>query len=222
MKHAANAKQGLQNCQQKETVIDPKIQQIQALNATPTPTTQPYGSKASNRLFAALPLSDWTRWTGHLEMVELKLGEEVTGLKQSYKDLHLNYSETLTSLKGLTLHACEAAKRAVKAAENAAHASTCCANAAKEAAQASVVSAAELAAQAASASAQAAMEAAASAAAAAAATAMAVAHHAEDASAQASATAAMATQMATEAAAHAVSMSNAAAEYARSARAKAP
>jgi CRP-like cAMP-binding protein len=77
MKHAANAKQGLQNCQQKETVIDPKIQQIQALNATstPTPTTQPYGSKASNRLFSALPLSDWTRWTGHLEMVELKLGE---------------------------------------------------------------------------------------------------------------------------------------------------
>jgi hypothetical protein len=153
-----------------------------------------------------------------LELTALQ--QEVSGLKQSYKDLHLNYADTLVALKGLTLHASEAARRAVKSAENAAKASTYCASAAKEAAQASVVTAAEMAADAANASAAAAMEAAAAAAAAAAATALAVAHHAEDASAQASAAAASATQLATEAAAHAVAMSNAAAQYARAARDK--
>lgn len=35
----------------------------------------PAVSKESNRLFAALPHADWARWSAHLELVELKIGQ---------------------------------------------------------------------------------------------------------------------------------------------------
>lgn len=45
-------------------------------------------SKASNRIFAALPPSDWDRWAPHLESVELQVGQLLFEHGQSLGHLH--------------------------------------------------------------------------------------------------------------------------------------
>jgi len=146
------------------------------------------------------------------------LEDEIKNLREGYLTINKRYSDVLISLKDLTSHSTEAAKRAAIAAEKAAFASRKAAGAAKEAAHHSIILAAEEAAEAAGAAAEAAIEAAAAAASASAAAAAAAAHQAEETAMQAAAEAAAATKRATEAAAEAMRMSNEASKSAKQAK----
>ncbi|MEY3628094.1 MAG: hypothetical protein RL163_2593 [Pseudomonadota bacterium] len=126
----------------------------------------------------------------HLRKEMDTLRTEFRELKQTHLDVNRRYSESLITLRGLTLHATESAEKAASAAEHSASCSERCLEAAAKAASTHVTEAAEAAA----------------------------AHHAEDASAQGSAVAADASKNAASFAAKAVMLSNKAAEFARSAR----
>jgi len=118
----------------------------------------------------------------------------VSDLRQGYLIVNQRYTNALASLKELTAHASEAAKRSAASALKAAEAAKNASLAAAEAAAIPVLTAADAAAVAAAHAAEAAIEAAASAASAAAAAAAAVAHQAEESSLIASAQAAEATK----------------------------
>ena len=71
------------------------------------------------------------------------LQNEIEEIKLSYRELHTNHANTLSSLKTVTQHASDAAQRSAKAAEFAAKAAQNCAEIAKQAATNEIVSAAE-------------------------------------------------------------------------------
>jgi len=143
---------------------------------------------------------------------------EISDLRHGYVVINKRYIAPLASLKELTLHASEAAKRSATGSTYALEAVKKASIAANEASDSRLVNVADSAADAAASAAESAIQAAAAAASAAAAAAAAVSHQAEESSLRASAEASEATKIATEAAAEAVKLANLASDTARSAR----
>ena len=135
---------------------------------------------------------------------------EISDLRHGYVVINKRYIAPLASLKELTLHASEAAKRSATGSTYALEAVKKASIAANEASDSRLVNVADSAADAAASAAESAIQAAAAAAA--------VSHQAEESSLRASAEASEATKIATEAAAEAVKLANLASDTARSAR----
>lgn len=152
----------------------------------------------------------------HSRLTELEI--EIANLRQGYIVVNERYNAAMESLRMLTTHATEAAKRAETAAQHFGIASKSAAVVASDVAEKSMVAVAERATEAADTAADAAAEAAASAAAAATTAAATVAHQTEESALQTSAQAAAAVKLVTESAAEATKMAHAASASAKKAR----